>query len=78
MTTPSSLTIALRDEASTARLMADIGLLIGARDVITLSGDLGAGKTAAARALLRYLAGNAELESLSARAHARAQARQAR
>lgn len=62
MTTPSSLTIALRDEASTARLMADIGLLIGARDVITLSGDLGAGKTAAARALLRYLAGNAELE----------------
>lgn len=62
MTAPSTLIVALHDEASTERLMADIGLLIGPRDVITLSGDLGAGKTAAARALLRYLAGDRNLE----------------
>src|SRR6185312_9767348 len=43
-------------------LMADLALLIGPGDVITLSGDLGAGKTAAARAMIRYLAGDDELE----------------
>ncbi len=42
--------------------MADLALLIGAGDVITLSGDLGAGKTAAARALIRYLAADDTLE----------------
>lgn len=62
MTASSSLTVTLADEVATAQLMADIGLLLGPRDVITLSGDLGAGKTAAARALIRYLAGDADLE----------------
>ncbi len=42
--------------------MADLALLIGAGDVITLSGDLGAGKTAAARALIRFLANDENLE----------------
>src|SRR5260370_17915864 len=42
--------------------MADLALLIGRGDVITLSGDLGAGKTAAARALIRYLAGDDAIE----------------
>ena len=62
MTTPSTLTLALGNEAATLSLMADLALLVGPGDVITLSGDLGAGKTTAARALIRYLAGDDELE----------------
>ncbi|MFX9050273.1 tRNA (adenosine(37)-N6)-threonylcarbamoyltransferase complex ATPase subunit type 1 TsaE, partial [Acinetobacter baumannii] len=54
--------VALANEAATGHLMADLALLMNAGDVITLSGDLGAGKTAAARALIRYLAQDDELE----------------
>src|SRR6185369_13050038 len=62
MTEPSTLTVALANETATAHLMADLALLTSAGDVITLSGDLGAGKTAAARAMIRYLAGDETLE----------------
>ena len=58
----ASFSVALPNEAATAHLMADLALLIGADDVITLSGDLGAGKTAAARALIRYLADDVSQE----------------
>ena len=56
MTEPSTFSTALANETATAQLMADLALLIGPGDVITLSGDLGAGKSAAARAIIRYLA----------------------
>jgi tRNA threonylcarbamoyl adenosine modification protein YjeE len=59
---PVAFSVALADENATAQLMADLALLVGAGDVITLSGDLGAGKTAAARAMIRYLAGDDEME----------------
>ncbi|OIM89084.1 tRNA (adenosine(37)-N6)-threonylcarbamoyltransferase complex ATPase subunit type 1 TsaE, partial [Bradyrhizobium elkanii] len=62
MTATSTFSVALANETATAELMADLALLIGAGDVITLSGDLGAGKTTAARALIRYLAADDALE----------------
>jgi tRNA threonylcarbamoyl adenosine modification protein YjeE len=60
--TAFSFTVDLADEAATAALMADLALLISRNDVITLNGDLGAGKTTAARALIRYLADDETLE----------------
>src|ERR1700694_2091015 len=62
MSGPTTFSLALPNETATAHLMADLALLIGPGDVITLSGDLGAGKTAAARAMIRYLAGDDALE----------------
>jgi tRNA threonylcarbamoyl adenosine modification protein YjeE len=62
MTDPTTFSLVLSNETATAHLMADLALLIGPGDVITLSGDLGAGKTAAARAMIRYLAGDDALE----------------
>jgi tRNA threonylcarbamoyl adenosine modification protein YjeE len=62
MTELSTFSLALATETATAHLMADLALLVGPGDVITLSGDLGAGKTAAARAMIRYLAGDETLE----------------
>jgi N-acetylmuramate 1-kinase len=62
MIAPTTFSLALSNETATAHLMADLALLIGPGDVITLSGDLGAGKTAAARAMINYLAGDDGLE----------------
>jgi tRNA threonylcarbamoyl adenosine modification protein YjeE len=62
MTGPATFSVALANEAATAQLMADLALLTAPGDVITLSGDLGAGKTAAARAMIRYLADDDAIE----------------
>lgn len=63
MTQPQhSFSVALSDESDTMRLMADLGLLLVTGDIVALSGDLGAGKTACARALIRYLADDPALE----------------
>ncbi|MEW6766613.1 MAG: tRNA (adenosine(37)-N6)-threonylcarbamoyltransferase complex ATPase subunit type 1 TsaE [Pseudomonadota bacterium] len=62
MSDPAPFSVALANEAATAQLMADLALLISSGDVITLTGDLGAGKTAAARAFIRYLAGDDAFE----------------
>jgi tRNA threonylcarbamoyl adenosine modification protein YjeE len=52
----------LKDESALPGLAAEIAALAGAGSLITLSGGLGAGKTAFARALIRLLAGEQDLE----------------
>jgi tRNA threonylcarbamoyladenosine biosynthesis protein TsaE len=54
------IAIDLADEAATAGLAATLAGLVGKGDVIALAGDLGAGKTALARAFIRTLAGTDE------------------
>lgn len=57
--------LALADEAATGRLAADLAAILKPGDIVALSGQLGAGKSALARAILRELAQDPELEAPS-------------
>src|SRR5690348_17850186 len=58
----ASFTLTLPDEEATRRFATDLAGALEPGDLITLSGDLGAGKTAFARALIRHLAGDESIE----------------
>ena len=60
--TEAILRLDLADELATRQLGADVALALRAGDVVLLRGDLGAGKTTLARALIRTIAGDPALE----------------
>jgi hypothetical protein len=54
--------VVLADEQATRQLAGDVAAMLAPGDVVALAGDLGVGKTAFARALIRNLAGDPALE----------------
>ena len=57
-----STTVALPDEGATRRLGSDLALALRPGDCVALSGDLGAGKSTFARAAIRSIADDPDLE----------------
>ncbi len=54
--------LGFKDEGETQRLALELSHLLRADDLVTLSGNLGAGKTTFARALIRALTGDSDVE----------------
>jgi tRNA threonylcarbamoyl adenosine modification protein YjeE len=61
-TLQSTWDLVLADEEATQRLANDLSAALTPGDLVTLSGDLGAGKTTFARAVIRALAGDDQIE----------------
>src|SRR5258707_2553030 len=59
---PPGSTLALPNEEATRRFAADVANMLDSGDFIALAGDLGAGKTTFARAMIAYLANDAAIE----------------
>ena len=57
--------LVLPDEAATVTLACDLAAILKPGDIVALSGHLGAGKSALARAILREMAGDPDLEAPS-------------
>lgn len=58
----ASFAVVVSNEAALRRLAAEIADELRPGDLVTLSGDLGVGKTTLARAVIRHLAADADLE----------------
>lgn len=63
--TANALSFLCLDETATARIGEALAAILLPGDLVTLAGDLGAGKSVLARAILRWMAGDPDFEATS-------------